>query len=55
MIVVGDRVVSPNSCEHRAEPPVCNCIHDWRIEWGNVPKQTTSMPTRQTPGWVEVE
>lgn len=25
-----------NDCDHNADPPVCNCVHDWRIEWGNV-------------------
>lgn len=52
MIVVGDLTVNPNLCNHMAIPPVCRCIHDWRIEWGNVPKQGSSMPTQQTPGYV---
>lgn len=25
-----------NQCEHEADPPVCHCAHDWRIEWENV-------------------
>ena len=25
-----------NDCDHLADPPICNCLHDWRIEWGNV-------------------
>ncbi|AHJ86386.1 hypothetical protein 40AC_22 [Mycobacterium phage 40AC] len=30
--------VNPELCDHEADPPVCNCAHDWRIEWGNVRK-----------------
>lgn len=52
MIIVGERPVNPNLCDHEADPPECHCIHDWRIEWGNVPKQGSSMPTKQTPGYV---
>ncbi|ABE67340.1 hypothetical protein PBI_CHE12_21 [Mycobacterium phage Che12] len=26
-------------CDHDADPPVCVCVHDWRIEWGNVSRQ----------------
>lgn len=40
-VVVGDRVVDPLKCDHESDPPVCQCIHDWRIDWGNVPKQAT--------------
>ncbi|AWY03837.1 hypothetical protein SEA_NEDARYA_20 [Gordonia phage Nedarya] len=54
MIIVGDRVVNPNLCDHKSTPPVCNCFHDWRIHWGNVPKQGGIQPTLQTDGWVEV-
>lgn len=25
-----------NLCDHEADPHVCYCAHDWRIEWGNV-------------------
>ncbi|AHG23801.1 head-tail connector protein [Mycobacterium phage EagleEye] len=27
--------VNPNLCDHEADPPVCNCVHDWRIDWKN--------------------
>lgn len=41
MIIVGDRVVDPNLCNHNEDgtPEDCHCFHDWRITWGNVPKQ----------------
>lgn len=39
MIIVGDLIVDPKLCDHDADPPVCFCIHDWRIHWGNVKKQ----------------
>lgn len=32
-------LVDPNFCVHDANPPICNCVHDWRIEWGNVKKK----------------
>ncbi|AOZ61260.1 hypothetical protein SEA_DARTHPHADER_20 [Mycobacterium phage DarthPhader] len=37
----GTQAVTPDQvdnslCEHEAIPPVCFCVHDWRIEWGNV-------------------
>jgi hypothetical protein len=25
-------------CEHEVDPPESHCVHDWRIEWGNVEK-----------------
>ncbi|WXX09730.1 head-tail connector protein [Mycobacterium phage MS619] len=28
--------VDNSLCDHRADPPICVCVHDWRIEWGNV-------------------
>ncbi|QFG11533.1 hypothetical protein PBI_BOGOSYJAY_20 [Mycobacterium phage BogosyJay] len=28
--------VDKDLCDHEADPPVCRCVHDWRIEWGNV-------------------
>ena len=39
MIVVGDRVVDPHKCDHKSQNKVSRCFHDWRIHWGNVPKQ----------------
>lgn len=48
MIVVGNRIVDPNLCDHEADPPVCQCHHDWRVEWGNVPKQPRTQPNLQT-------
>ncbi|BBC53822.1 hypothetical protein [Mycobacterium phage PP] len=33
------RNVDPTQCDHMASPPVCRCIHDWRIgAWGNPPR-----------------
>lgn len=53
-IIVGPYRVDATTCDHLADPPICNCIHDWRITgrvgvpnaetgapdefWGNVPK-----------------
>ncbi|AVR76789.1 head-tail connector protein [Mycobacterium phage Fameo] len=28
--------VDNSLCDHDADPPICVCVHDWRIEWGNV-------------------
>lgn len=28
--------VSTLKCDHLADPPICKCIHDWRVFWGNV-------------------
>ncbi|AUV61978.1 head-tail connector protein [Mycobacterium phage SWU2] len=28
--------VDPLKCDH--EVGICFCVHDWRIDWGNVPK-----------------
>ncbi|CDL92967.1 head-tail connector protein [Fromanvirus L5] len=41
----GTQAVTPDrvnafDCDHEADPPVCRCVHDWRIEWGNVKKAT---------------
>lgn len=32
--------VNPNKCDHEADPPICHCVHDWRIlnHWGNEPR-----------------
>ncbi|AMQ66757.1 hypothetical protein SEA_SHAM4_19 [Mycobacterium phage Sham4] len=32
-------VVNAHQCDHDATPPVCRCVHDWRIEWGNVERK----------------
>lgn len=37
--------VAPYNCDHDADPPVCSCVHDWRINWGNVPKRTAKRAT----------
>jgi hypothetical protein len=31
--------VDTSFCQHEADPPICNCVHDWRIEWGNVSRE----------------
>lgn len=36
IIAVTPDEVDQSLCDHSAKPPVCFCIHDWRIEWGNV-------------------
>ncbi|AYD87050.1 hypothetical protein SEA_NICOLETERA_23 [Mycobacterium phage NicoleTera] len=28
--------VDKSLCDHDADPPICYCVHDWRINWGNV-------------------
>lgn len=38
-IAVKPEEVDANFCIHDANPPVCNCVHDWRIEFGNVKKK----------------
>lgn len=40
MIVVGDLIVEPQLCLHEGDTLSCMCIHDWRIHWGNVPRQS---------------
>jgi hypothetical protein len=37
--------VNAFNCDHEADPPVCNCVHDWRIEWGNVRRKTAASRT----------
>lgn len=31
--------IAPYDCDHDADPPVCVCVHDWRIHWGNPPRK----------------
>ena len=31
--------VDASLCDHQADPPICFCVHDWRIEWGNVSRE----------------
>jgi len=40
--------IKPYLCDHDAVPPVCICVHDWRINWGNVPKKTGRRATYLT-------
>ena len=37
--------VAPYNCDHDADPPICICVHDWRINWGNLPKKTAAKAT----------
>ena len=37
-LAVQPKEVDPNECDHEATNPVCHCVHDWRINWGNVAK-----------------
>lgn len=32
--------VNAHNCDHEADPPICYCVHDWRIEWSNVKRKT---------------
>lgn len=38
--------VAPYECDHDAG--VCVCVHDWRIEWGNLPKRVAARATYVT-------
>lgn len=40
--------VAPYLCEHDANPSICQCVHDWRINWGNLPKKTGQRATYLT-------
>jgi hypothetical protein len=31
--------VDVSLCEHESDDPVCFCVHDWRINWGNVSRE----------------
>lgn len=48
-VLPGD--VTTSFCEHEADPPVCHCVHDWRIEWGQVEK-VVSRSNLQSDGFV---
>lgn len=37
--------VAPYDCDHDANPPVCVCVHDWRINWGNLARRTAAKAT----------
>lgn len=43
--------VTTSYCEHEVDPPICYCVHDWRIEWGQV-ERTVARSNLQTPGFV---
>ena len=30
--------INVSKCDHDADPPICYCVHDWRIHWGNLPR-----------------
>lgn len=36
LVAVTPDLVDNSLCDHEAEPPICFCVHDWRIEFGNV-------------------
>jgi hypothetical protein len=42
LLAVPPGEVTTAFCEHEADPPVCNCVHDWRINWGNVERRNTA-------------
>ena len=37
--------IAPYNCDHDADTPICVCVHDWRITWGNQPKRTQPRAT----------
>ncbi|ASR86128.1 head-to-tail connector protein [Mycobacterium phage BobSwaget] len=39
LLAVPPGEVTTAGCDHEADPPVCTCVHDWRIEWQNMPKR----------------
>lgn len=56
IVGTGQYIVDATKCDHTADPPICFCIHDWRIAgkvgemnlddsapkyWGNVEKTGT--------------
>lgn len=45
ILAVKPEGVAPYNCDHDADPPVCECVHDWRINWGNLPKKTAAKAT----------
>lgn len=48
ILAVKPEAVNANNCQHDADPPICYCAHDWRINWGNVerkPKATVRFVT----------
>jgi hypothetical protein len=38
--------VAPYNCDH--DSGFCVCVHDWRINWGNIPKRNKSRATYVT-------
>ena len=40
LVAVKPGEVTTAGCDHTANPPVCTCVHDWRIEWTNMPKRS---------------
>ena len=40
--------IKPYMCDHDGEPPICVCVHDWRINWGNMPKVQNARATYLT-------
>lgn len=45
LLAVQPDEVNPNLCYHESDDPVCFCVHDWRIHWGNVSKTRKSRAT----------
>lgn len=37
-VLPGD--LAPYNCDHDSD--LCYCVHDWRINWGNLPKKTSA-------------
>jgi len=39
LLAVKPEEVAVSKCRHEDDPPVCYCVHDWRIEWANVERE----------------
>lgn len=40
ILAVKPEDVDPFACQHESSTPTSNCVHDWRINWGNEPKKS---------------
>jgi hypothetical protein len=46
LLAVKPDEVAPYNCDH--DEVICECVHDWRIHWGNVPRKTAARATYLT-------
>lgn len=40
LLAVRPEDVNANECDH--DLGICSCVHDWRIHWGNVKRQSAA-------------